>query len=69
MKFYHMNEFTSTDIDENGNRIVTHLDKGEVSIEEMIKYIEAFENVCYGVLVIDHIDTETNTLYFYSDQV
>jgi hypothetical protein len=35
----------------------------------MVKYIEAFKNVDYGVLAIDHIDTETNTVYFYSDQV
>lgn len=69
MKFYHMSEFTSTDFDDNGNKIVTHLDKGEVTIEEMVKYIEAFENVCYGVLAIDHIDTETDTVYFISDQV
>ena len=69
MKFYHMSEFTSTEFDENGNKIVIHLGKGEVSIEEMVKYIEAFENVSYGVLAIDHIDTETNTVYFYSDQV
>lgn len=69
MKFYHMSEFTSTEFDENGNKIVIHLGKGEVSAEEMVKYIEAFENVSYGVLVIDHIDTETNTVYFYSDQV
>jgi len=69
MKFYHMSEFTSTEFDENGNKIVIHLGKGEVSIEKMVKYIEAFKNVSYGVLVIDHIDTKTNTVYFYSDQV
>jgi hypothetical protein len=64
-----MSEFTSIDFDENGNKIETHLDEGEVSIEKMVEYIEAFKNVDYGVLVIDHIDTKTNTVYFYSDQV
>lgn len=69
MKFYHMSEFTSIEFDENGNKITIHLDKGELSSEEMVKYMEMFQNVSYGVLAIDHIDTETNTVYFYSDQV
>lgn len=69
MKFYHMSEFKSTDFDENGSRVVTHLDEGELSAEEMAAYINAFANVSYGKICIDHIDTETNTVYFYSDQV
>ena len=69
MKFYHMNDFSDTGFNEDGQKVTVSLAKGEVSTEEMVEYIEAFQNVYYGVLAIDHIDTETNTIYFYSDQV
>ena len=70
MKFYHMSEFTEKTTDLNGQRVVVHLDDGEVSIDKMEEYIRDFyEHVDYGVLCIDHIDRENNTVYFYSDQV
>ncbi len=62
MKFYHMSEFTDC------HNPHIHLEQGEITAEEFIQYAKTFqENVCYGVLVIDHVDTETNTVYFYSD--
>ena len=70
MKFYHMHEFTEMTADLNGNKVVVHLDEGEVSAEKLEEYRKDFhEYVDYGVLCIDHIDTETNTVYFYSDVV
>ena len=70
MKFYHMSEFTETTTGLNGNKVVVHLDEGEVSADKFEEYRKDFyEYVDYGVLRIDHIDTETNTVYFYSDIV
>jgi hypothetical protein len=70
MKFYHMSDFESQDYDGNGNYVVTALPRGEMTAEEFNQYAKTFqENVCYGVLVIDHVDTETNTVYFYSEIV
>ena len=64
MKFYHMSEFT----DCNNQNI--HLRQGEITAEEFIQYAKTFnENVDFGVLAIEHVDAETNTIYFYSDIV
>ena len=70
MKFYHMTESTEKEYDENGNEIIIHLDEGEVSAETMKEYVDMYRKyVDYGVIFIDRIDTETNTIYFYSDVV
>lgn len=70
MKFYHMSEFTEKTTNIDGNEVVVHLDEGEVPADKMNEYISDFyEHVDYGVLAIHHVDTETNTVYFYSDIV
>ena len=70
MKFYCMDEFNSEDYDFETKTYKTfNIDEGEMSAEEMVKCIKEFESVGYGVICIDHIDTETNTVYFYCDKV
>jgi hypothetical protein len=65
-----MSDFKSRDYDGSGNYVVTALPKGEITVEEFNQYAKQFQdNVTYGALIIDHVDTKTDTVYFYSDIV